>query len=249
MKTKKKISRKAPIKQISPGPSRKQIGHKAIFWACGASGAAALIYEVIWFRALTNTIGATTYSFSILVAAFMAGLALGSRWGGIYAGRNKNLFQAFGLLELGVAVSGLAIFYAINNLGPLYGRIFYHLRLSFGAFTMAQMVLVFGLLLVPTTMMGANFPIVVKIWSHIREEVGRNAGDVYAINTWGAVFGSMAAGFLLIPMVGLQLSHLVAAFINVSVAVLAFALAGSWRAEPVSTSGGRMKQPARQSQL
>ncbi|MDP1808564.1 MAG: fused MFS/spermidine synthase [Actinomycetota bacterium] len=205
----------------------KEIGYKAIFWASGASGVAALIYEVVWFRALTNTIGGTIYSFSILMAAFLAGLAIGGRWGGIYAGRSKNLFKAFGLLQLGIGLFGTAVFYIVNRLEPVYGLLYYKLRLSFGGFTVAQMALVFFLLLVPTILMGANFPIVVKIWSERRKEIGRNAGDIYAINTWGSVLGTMAAGFILVPMLGLRWSNLTAGLINLSLAVLAFVFAGS----------------------
>ncbi len=193
-----------------------------IYWAAGASGAAGLIYEVAWSRALSNTIGATTYSFSILLAAFMAGLAIGGYYGGKYISDRQDAIRVFGLLQLGIALVGGVTLYAINGMPPVYAQLYFWLKQSFNAFTMVQAAAVFLVMLVPTTLMGATFPVAVKAWSERREDIGRNVGDIYSINTWGAVIGVIAAGFIFIPLFGLRWTNLFAGSINLLLATLAF---------------------------
>jgi len=195
----------------------------------GASGAAALIYEVVWQRVLSNTVGGSVYSLSILLAAFMAGLAIGGRWGGRHLREQADHVKIFGLIQLALGVCGVAVYGLINNLSPVYAGMFYSLHDSFGIFTVAQMALLFMVLVIPTTLMGATFPIVVAAWSLRQEEIGVTAGDVYSINTWGAVVGSLVAGFILIPLAGLQIANICAVAVNLVLAVLAFAISGTRR--------------------
>ncbi len=202
-----------------------------IFIGFGASGFAGLVYEVVWSRALTNTIGGTVYSFSILLAAFLSGLAIGSRYGGRFLVNREKMLPVFGFLQLGIAIFGASTLYIINSLEGSYAAIFYQFRLSFAFFNVAQMVLVFLIMLIPTSLMGATFPVVVKAWSKREKEVGRSAGDVYAVNTWGAVFGALAAGFLLIPIAGLAGANAIAANINLTLAAVAFFESRSRRPE------------------
>ena len=206
--------------------SAKRFRDIILFWGFGASGVAGLIYEVVWSRALTNTVGATTYSFSILLAAYMAGLALGGHYGGAYLKHRKDHVVVFGALQLCTGVFGLATLYVISNLQTLYGAIFYQLRGFFYLFTAAQLILVFLIMLVPTTLMGAGFPVIVEAWSLRVTEIGRNAGNVYSINTWGAVVGALASGFILVPMAGLRSANLTAVSINLALAFLALLIAG-----------------------
>ena len=207
----------------------RSVEESLIFLGFAASGFAGLVYEVIWSRALTNTIGGTVYSFSILLAAFLSGLAIGSHFGGRFLINREGTLFLFGLLQLGIAVFGAGTLYIINSLEGSYAAIFYQFRLSFAFFNVAQMVLVFLIMLIPTSLMGATFPVVVKAWSKREKEIGRSAGDVYAVNTWGAVFGALAAGFFLIPFVGLTGANTFAAGINLMLAVIAFTVSRSRR--------------------
>ena len=160
----------------------KRQGANYIYWAAGASGAAGLIYELVWARALSNTIGATTYSFSILLAAFMAGLAIGGFYGGKYINDRQDAIRVFGLLQLSIALFGGLTLYLINALPPVYAQLYYLLKHSFNAFTLVQAALAFLVMIVPTTLMGATFPVAVKAWSERRQDIGRDVGDIYSIS-------------------------------------------------------------------
>ncbi len=200
-----------------------------VFWGFGASGMAGLIYEIVWSRALTNTIGGTVYSLSILLASFMAGLAIGGHYGGIYVSTRKEPIRVFAALQLGIGLFGIFTFFTINNLGPIYASLYYNLGSSFSVFKTVQMALVFLLMLVPTSLMGASFPVVVKAWAQVEKKAVLTAGDVYSVNTWGAVGGSLAAGFILVPLIGLQGANLFAVSINMVLACWSFVFVGRAR--------------------
>lgn len=91
-----------------------------LLFAFGLSGASALIYEVTWTRAISLTIGSTTYALSTMLATFMAGLAGGGYIGGRLADRRTDLIRIFGLCEAGIGISGLLTIPVIYALPPLY---------------------------------------------------------------------------------------------------------------------------------
>lgn len=181
------------------------------------SGAAALIYEVVWTRALSLVMGSTTYALSTMLASFMTGLTVGGYAGGIWADRAKNPAFIFALLEVGIAIFGLATFIIIKNLSPVYAWSFYKFHLSFSSFSFIQFILSFVVMLIPTTLMGATFPVVLKARTKALDEVGREAGDVYSVNNLGAVIGSFSAGFILIPSLGSTATVFLAGIINLLV--------------------------------
>lgn len=193
---------------------------RLVFWLFGFSGAAALIYEVVWARALSLILGSSVYALSTMLAAFMAGLSLGAYFGGGWADRAKNPVFIFGLLELGIAFFGVFTLLVIRNLSPIYAWIFYTFHLSFHSFSLAQFGLAFAVMIVPTSLMGATFPVVLKIRAKAFEELGQETGNVYSINTAGAILGSFLAGFVLIPLLGIRGANLTAAIINFVIALL-----------------------------
>ena len=191
------------------------------------SGAAALIYEVVWTRSLALVMGSTTYALSTMLAAFMTGLTVGGYLGGLWADRTKNPSFAFGLIEAGIAIFGLITLIFIKSLSPLYAWVFYTFHLSFSSFSLAQFILSFILMLIPTTLMGATFPLVLKARARNLGEIGRETGDVYSINNLGAILGSVAAGFILIPAFGVTTTNIVAASINLVVALIILTISSS----------------------
>lgn len=198
-------------------------GAMPAFWLFAFSGMAALIYEVAWTRALSLVLGSTTYALSTMLASFMAGLSLGAFLGGIMADRFRRPVLLFAYLEAGIAVSALLVIPLINLLPPLYARIFYAFHQSFSSFSIIQFVICFAIMLVPTTLMGATFPVVCKINFVDKEKIGKDTGGVYAINTVGAIAGALLAGFVLIPGIGVRLTNLAAACVNIAIsAVLAY---------------------------
>lgn len=192
---------------------------RLIFFAFGLSGAAALIYEVVWTRSLSTIMGSSTYALSTMLAAFMAGLSLGGWLGSRLTSKIKRLDRAFGLCELGIGLVGIVSIPAINALTPLYISSFYTFHLSFNAFSFVQFIIVFMIMGIPTTLMGFTFPVIIKLFTEGRTDIGRQSGSLYSINTLGAIAGSVSAGFLLIPLLGLQGATYTAAALNILVAI------------------------------
>lgn len=210
--------------KIKPGGPRVVV--LALF---GFSGAAALIYEVAWVRALSNVMGGSTYAVSTMLAAFMGGLALGGYLGGAAGGRSKNPILLFGAMEAGIGVFGLLTIPAINSLSPLYFIIFNKYHLSPDVFYASQFALCFIIMAVPTTLMGACFPVVTRIVSQEGENISAGAGRAYSINTLGALAGSFTAGFVLIPALGLKGTVQLAAGVNIAIALIAILGSNSLR--------------------
>lgn len=192
---------------------------KAILVAICFSGIASLIYEVVWTRALSLVMGSTTYALSTILGAFLGGLAFGSWIGGKLSHEVTDARKTFGLVELGIALFGLATFAVIKNLAPFYAWIFYTFSLSFHGFSIVQLIFAFLVMIVPTTLMGATFPLALKAYTKEYEVVAQDAGILYSLNTVGAVIGAMSAGFILIPFMGMTKSVIIAALLNAGTAL------------------------------
>lgn len=199
---------------------QKRKRRSVAFYAFALSGASALMYEVIWTRELSLLFGSSVYAVSTMLTSFMSGLTLGAYIGGKIADRSKNLFKVFGLLEFGIGLFGLITFPVINNLSPVYFYIYNLFHQNAYIFYLAQFILSFLIMLIPTSLMGATFPVVSKIETKRIEEVGEDVGSVYSINTLGSIIGSFSAGFLIIPAVGIRNATLVAASLNIFVALV-----------------------------
>lgn len=195
---------------------------KIILLGFALSGSAALIYEVAWTRSLQLVLGTTVYAVSTMLTAFMAGLAIGAWIIGRYADRIKNLPLAFCLIEAGIGIYGVLIIFIFNALPYLFLNIYHTFHVSFSAFGFLQFLVCFGVMLIPTMLMGGTFPIVSKIYAKEMEKLGRDIGTTYSVDTLGAVLGSFAAGFALIPLIGLRNTIMFAALINIFVSIFVF---------------------------
>jgi spermidine synthase len=196
------------------GGFRQTFLHYFVFFAFGLSGAAALTYEVVWTRKLSTVMGSSTYALSTMLAAFMMGLALGGLVGGLLVPRLERHLRAFAICELGIGLSAIATIPLIQAATPLFLKIYFLFHSSFRAFTAAQFIVVFLVILVPTTLMGITFPLVIRHFATGRSQTARRAGFLYGFNTFGAVIGSTLAGFVLIPRVGASDTILIAALLN-----------------------------------
>ena len=189
-----------------------------------ASGAAALAYEVVWIRVLSLTLSVTVYALTTVLCAFMAGLGVGAALAARFADRVQRPLVAFGLAELGIAASGLVVPHVLYGLGPGYVLLQDALGTETLGFTVARFLLAFGVLLVPTLLMGATLPFLSRVVIEREDGVGRGTGTLYAANTGGAVAGCFLAGFVLVPALGLSATSLGAAALNTSVGLLALVL-------------------------
>jgi len=192
-----------------------------LFFVSGASG---LIYEVLWTRQLGLIFGVSTYAIATVLATFMGGLALGSYLGGQWVDRARSPLRIYAILEAGVGLYALALPMLFAGLRPLYISL-YGLDVSYAVFSFGRAVLAGLVLLVPTTLMGATFPVLVRFWVRSHDDVGRGTGLLYFVNTAGAIVGCLLAGFVLIERLGLRGTTHVAAATNLSLAVVALWLA------------------------
>jgi spermidine synthase len=202
------------------GGFRQTFLHYFVYFAFGFSGAAALVYEVVWTRKLATIMGSSTYALSTMLAAFMLGLSLGGLLGGLWVPRLKRHLRAFAICEIAIGLSALATIPLIEAAAPLFLRIYFVFHASFQAYTAAQFGVVLLVMLVPTTLMGMTFPLVIRHFAAGRSETARRAGFLYAFNTFGAVIGSTAAGFWLIPRLGAGDATLMAALLNIGAALV-----------------------------
>ncbi len=184
------------------------------------SGAAGLVYQVVWTRMLTQIFGNTTYAIATVLSAFMAGLAIGSYSFGRIADRGKNDFLLYGILEAGVGVYGFLVPWLFVMAQKAYGPIF-GLNESYPfLFNLVLFSLSFVLLVFPTLLMGATLPVLSRFYVRSFAQFGRRVGDLYATNTFGAVVGCASGGFYLIPTLGMRATVYTAAVINMIIAML-----------------------------
>ena len=173
-----------------------------LFFLSGFSG---LVYQVLWFRLLALVFGVTVYSATTVLASFMSGLAIGSFVADKLMLKIKRPGLWFGIVEISIGVTALFTPQALQFLERIYMLIQPTL--------FSQFVLSFVVLLIPTTLMGASLPLVVKSV--------RNPSLAYALNTTGAIIGAALTGFYLIGNVGIHRSFLLAASINLFVGIVA----------------------------
>jgi spermidine synthase len=197
------------------------------------SGASGLLYEIIWIRMLGLVFGHTVYAVTTVLTAFMAGLALGAYLFGRLIDRGGRPLWVYGLLEAAIGLYALLVPFLLDQVRLVYLALYRGLHLSFFTFSLAQFVLVFLVLLVPTTLMGATLPVLSKFFVQRVEGVGRKVGDLYALNTFGAVVGTAAAGFFLLPAIGVWWSIVLGAGLNLVIAAAALGI-DRGLAKPVS---------------
>lgn len=202
------------------------------------SGAAALVYQVVWVRLLGLSLGSTSASISTVLAAFFAGLALGSfgsRWLRSKSGRD---FGIYGWLELAIAACGVLSIPLFVDLG----RTLAATPFATGGLGM-RFVFVFGLLCIPTACMGATFPVMSSAVLRSRQSLGDVIAGLYAFNTLGAMLGALATAYWLVPNFGLDGAVYCAAGLNVSVAALAWKAQASMDSAP-SESEATTREPS-----
>ena len=141
------------------------------------SGACGLIYQVLWLRLLGLVFGVTVYSASTVWASFMAGLALGSYLGGRIGARSRVPLIWFGVVEVLVGVSALATPAVLDALKHVYAAWLPSLPDSPAAVTAARAAMSFLVLIVPTLMMGASLPLIIRSSLFSGGELGARAGS------------------------------------------------------------------------
>jgi spermidine synthase len=182
-----------------------------------ASGLAGLVYQELWLRLLGLVFGVTVYAASTVLAGFMGGLALGSALGGRFADRVRRPLFVYGVAEVLVGLSALATPVALRAVEGVYVALHPSLPQVPGALTALRFALSIAVLLVPTMLMGATFPLVVRASLGGTRPLGEDASVLYAANTAGGIAGTLLAGFWMIGGLGIAVSFRCAAALNVAV--------------------------------
>ncbi|HTN53970.1 MAG TPA: fused MFS/spermidine synthase [Anaeromyxobacter sp.] len=219
-----------------------------LFFLSGASG---LIYEVTWARSLGLVFGASHLAVATVLAVYMGGQALGSVIFGPRADRSARPLRLYGLLELGAGLSALAFLALLAAYPRLYPPIArlgaesaLYLSAVRGLFAVAAMI-------VPTTLLGGTLPALTRLLSRRGSDLARPLARLYAVNTAGAVAGALAAGFLLLPRVGVTATLLAGVAVSFAVGAAALLLqrrAASGQASPEGAGEGAGPAPGGEGQ-
>ncbi|QXI18368.1 fused MFS/spermidine synthase [Pseudomonas hamedanensis] len=168
------------------------------------SGAAALVYQVLWIKQLSLVVGVEVYAITTGISAFFAGLALGGWLFGRWADRLRQPVLLYAGLEVTVAVLGVGATFAMS----LAASPFAWLQSHAGWFAW---LLPFALVGIPAVLMGGTLPVLVR---SLAADPGKAGGQLYAANTLGAIVGTLLAAFVLIATLGVRGSALFAAMLN-----------------------------------
>lgn len=210
--------RKDPVAREAPAGAEagRTFPFRMVLIGIGVSGFCALGYEVLWTRVLTLVVGTSVYGFTILLAAFLAGIAAGGQSESILgsiARRREGGWRfwvaAFGATQILTGVSALWVTWALRDV-PWYAvrlqEVFRTGSGEFGAQQAATFAVAFAFLAVPAFFMGLAFPVAGNVHAAWRRQVGKAVGEVLAFDTVGAILGAAVSGFLLVYLFGFERS-------------------------------------------
>jgi len=204
--------------QTSEGENRGFLGILVCFFFSGAAG---LIYQVAWGKALGLVFGHTAYAIATVLAVFMAGLAAGSAYLGRWKQSHAEPLKLYAWIELGVAATGALSLLGLAGVRSLYFAAYPAIH-EIKPLLLALRFLGAGLVLfLPTFLMGGTLPILVRGVTGKSNELGSHVSRLYWVNTLGAVAGTIFAGFILLPALGLRLTIACAVALNLLAGLVA----------------------------
>ncbi len=201
-----------------------------------ASGVAALVYQAIWIKQLSLVVGIEVYAVTIGISGFFTGLAGGAAIFGRIADRTAQPLLLYALIEVGIAVTGIAATSALSA-APM---VFVMLQDSVGWLAWS---LPFSLIAIPAALMGGTLPPLLASIQPDESHVAREAGRLYAANTAGAIVGALLTIFVVVPAFGIFGAALFAAALNVLLALAAFGLYRHRQPPTIGRQGPRAVTP------
>jgi spermidine synthase len=201
-----------------------------------ASGAAALLFQVLWFRALGRLLGNTVWTGALVLTAFMLGMALGGMLAARWSRRIRRPALVFAIAEGVVGLTGCALVWGLPVLEPMVGQ--WLAPTGDTAAATLRLVLALAAMLVPTTAMGMTLALGVRTLAGGRS--ARVVGILYAANTAGACLAPLAAEFFLIGELGLRGTALAAGALNAAAAALALSLRLAASPAPAAAAPARL---------
>ncbi len=216
-----------------------QVRSRILHGLFAASGAAALIYQVIWVRAFASVFGATTEAVAAILAAFFLGLAFGHDFFGRRADASERPLRLYAALELGIAFAAVLVFAFIAAYRVLYDEFFQVLAGRTGLFTASRLTLAAIALFPATALMGGTLPALGRSVVTDQGPLGRRGGRLYAVNIIGAVVGTLLAAFGLPLWLGIRGTYLLAIGLSLSIAGTSAWLARDEPRQPAPTTPAR----------
>ena len=211
-----------------------------------ASGAAGLVYQVVWSRELVLVFGNTTQAVATIVTAFMAGLGFGSLAGGRLAGTSRRPLRLYGLVELAVAAVAALLPLAFSSLAELYRGMWPSLVERPGQLAGVRFGLALAAVAPATFLMGMTLPLLTRYLVRTLDEAGARLGELYAANTIGAMAGTLLGGFVLIEFLGLRRTGYLAVALNLVAGLGALLLSRRWEADDAGGAAAAARErPAR----
>ncbi len=215
----------------SPQKTGNTFPFKLVLWGIGVSGFCALGYEVLWTRILTVVVGASVYGFTIMLAAFLTGIALGSKSYGLFikilGAKEREIektISGFGIVQIVIGLTALLVTFYIRDLpaNSIYLQDYFR-KMNIGLFGVRQwanLILAFLYMVVPAFFMGLAFPLAGNVHGEYKKLIGSAVGEVLAYNTTGAILGSALSGFVLIYLFGIERSLQMLTIINIGFGLL-----------------------------
>jgi spermidine synthase len=185
------------------------------------SGACALVFETLWFHQAALALGNTVWAASLVLSAFMTGMAIGNALAARFGDRLRNGLVAYAGLEVVVALIGTALVYWMPSFGAAFARVAQPLGTQPALLSLLRFSGAFGLLLLPSLAMGLTLPLLVRVVSGWDGNFGRVLGLLYGANTLGAMLGAASCEIWLIDRFGIRGSAQFACALNLAAAVLA----------------------------
>lgn len=203
------------------------------------SGAASLIYQVVWMRMLIRVFGVTTLAVSTIIAVFMGGLSIGAWLGGRRSTSDARGLRTYSRLEIGAALAGSIATAALIAMPGLYAS----LGVSGAARTLVRILLSSAALLPPTILMGATLPVLTRFVAEREKGAGFGLAILYGWNTLGAVAGVLLSGFVLLAALGEIRTVAVAVSLNLACALGAGFFAARAEASPEAAASTEKLEP------
>ncbi len=176
-------------------------------WMYAVAGGIALGYEVVWSQAIVPFVSTRAFAFSIVLATYLGGLAIGSALYARVADRVRDPWGTFGVL---IASAGLVALLLVAGLGTSFMARQSSLEEAVRAATSSELVAMcarfalaaVAMVFVPTLLLGAAFPAALRLGA-TANRLGRDVGRILALNTAGGIVGTLATGFVLLPALGI----------------------------------------------
>lgn len=193
------------------------------------SGAIALVYEIIWQRQFALLFGSGAPATAIILAAYFAGLGLGSFVFGRWASRRGNPLHWYAALELAIGFGALMVAPLLSSYAKLYPGIVANFGGNGMALLAVKGTLAFVAIVIPTAAMGGTLPVLAELVDRGKEQLGLRAGWLYVVNTAGAALGAAAVPYVLLPWLGTSRTVLGCAAVNVVIGLAALWMRSFWR--------------------